>query len=361
MKPLKFKLIVLLSFLTFFYGSGLAQNKLSKELKKEFAVNENSQLVLDNRYGSITVKDWDKNLVSIEVLITVENSRKETAERYLEYIDIEFSKEEDVIKAKTLIDERYGRSGTRSIVINSDNKLSVDYTVNMPKNLKANISQRYGDVFINELTGEVSMDIRYGNLTINKLTRGNDKPLAFVSLAYSKGFIAEANWLNVDMKYSEIKVDRSQAIVVVSKYSKLYADNSSSVVANSRYDRYNLGDLNNLVINGAYTNIDVNSVSNRLEVETRYGGVKVARIPANFNKISIKTNYANVNLGIAAAASYILDGNVAYGNINYPSNNKVSKISGNRETKVNGLIGTNERTGSEVSINARYGNVSLVR
>jgi len=205
------------------------------------------------------------------------------------------------------------------------------------------------------------MDIRYGNLTINKLTPGNDKPLAFVSLAYSKGFIAEANWLNVDMKYSEIKVDRSQAIVVVSKYSKLYADNSSSVVANSRYDRYNLGDLNNLVINGAYTNIAVNSISNRLEVETRYGDVKVARIPVNFNKISIKTNYTNVNLGIAEAASYQLNGNVAYGNINYPSNNKVSRISGNRETTVNGLVGTNEKTGSEVSINARYGNVNLVR
>jgi hypothetical protein len=360
MKPLKFK-TVLLALLLFSGTFVFAQNKLTKEIKKEYQVSANSHLILQNRYGSINIKDWDKNSVSIDVVITVENPKKETAEKYLEYITIDFSEEGDIIRAVTNIDEKYGRAGTRTIVINSENKLSIDYTVNMPKNLKISVSQRYGDVFINELTGEVAVDIRYGNLTANKLTRGNVKPLANISLSYSKGTISEASWLNLDLKYAEIKIDQSQALVLVTKYSRINADKSSSVVATSKYDRYTLGNLNNLVINGAYTNINAESISNRLELESRYGGVKIDKMPAGFGKIIINSSYTNVSVGIDAAASYQLNGNASYGSIKYPSTGRISRIAGNKDTTVNGFVGTDENSSSEVIINARYGNVNLVR
>lgn len=360
MKPLKFK-FVLLALLLFSGTFVFAQNKLTKEIKKEYQVSASSHLILQNRYGSINIKDWDKNSLSIDVVITVENPKKETAEKYLEYISIDFSKEGDVIKAITNIDENYGRAGTRTIVINSDNKLSIDYTVNMPKDMKISISQRYGDVFINELSGEVAVDIRYGNLTANKLTRGNLKPLANISLSYSKGTIAEASWLNLDLKYAEIKIDQSQALVLVTKYSRINAETSSSVVATSKYDRYTLGNLNNLVINGAYTNINAESISNRFEVESRYGGVKIEKMPATFGKISINSSYTNVSVGIDPAASYQLTGNAAYGSIKYPSTGKISRIAGNKDTSVSGYVGTDDKSASEVVINTRYGNVNLVR
>lgn len=361
MKPLKFKPIVLL-VLTLCAGTLLsAQSKLSKELKKEYQVTKSTSLVLDNRYGSINIKDWDRNVVSIEVVVTVENPRQETAERYLDYISVDFSEQDGVITAKTSIDERYGRSGTRTIIINNENKLSIDFTVSMPKDLKTTISQRYGDVFINELSGEMVVDVRYGNLTVNKLTRGNISPLAAINLAYSKGSVAEAGWLNLDLKYSEIKIDQAQALVIVSKYSRINVDRSSSLVANSRYDRYTLGTLNNFVINGGYTNVNAETIRNRIEIESRYGGVRIDNVPAGFNRISINSSYTNVTVGIAPSANYQLTGKASYGNIRYPSTGRINRIAGNTETNVNGFIGSDEKTASEVVVNARYGNVNLVR
>jgi len=361
MKPLKFKLIAFLA-LSLCVGTLVsAQSKLSKDLKKEYQVTSSASLVLDNRYGSINIKDWDRNIVSIEVVISVENPRQETAQRYLDYINVEFSESDGVITARTTIDERYGRAGTRTIVFNDENKLSIDYTVNMPRNLKVSISQRYGDVFINELSGEMSLNVRYGNLTVNKLTRGNVSPLAAINLAYSKGSVAEAGWLNLDLKYSEIKIDKAQALVIVSKYSRINVDRSSSVVANSRYDRYALGTLNNFVINGGYTNVNVETVRNRIEIESRYGGVRIDNVPAGFGRISITSSYTNVTVGIASAASYQLTGKVAYGNIRYPSTGRVNRTAGSTETNVNGFVGSDEKTASEVVVNARYGNVNLVR
>lgn len=360
MKPLKFKLFLFLLISNFTLTLVSAQNKLTKELKKEFQVDANTHLILQNKYGSINVKDWDNNAVTIDVVITVENSKKETAETSLELINVEFSQVGNVIKAITTIDEKYGRSGTKSFIFNN-NRISVDYTVYMPRNLKVDISQKYGDVFINELSGEVSVDVRYGNLTANKIARGNTKPLSSVSLAYSKGTIAEANWLNLDLKYSEIKVDQSQAMVIVSKYSKINAERVSSIVANSKYDRYTLGTLNNLVITSSYTNISVETLNKKIEIESRYGGVKINTIPSGFGKIIVNGSYTNVTLGIEPTASYQLEGNVAYGKINFPSVGSVNRIASNTVTTISGYVGTHEQSGSEVNINIRYGNVNLVR
>ena len=361
MKTLKFKIYLLLlsSFLIFPRGYG--QNTLTREFEKEFPVKATSKLVLDNRYGSITVKDWDQKKVAIEVIITVENAKRESAERYLDMINIDFSQDGDEISVITRIDEKSGRAGSRWFVVNNENKLSIDYTVQMPKDLALELRQRYGDAYISELTGQVDIDIRYGNLTMGTLTRGNNNPLPSVSLSYSKGSIAKANWLNLDLKYSEVKLDKAQAVIVVSKYSRITIEESSSVVANSRYDRYTLGELNNLVINGAYTNINATSISNKTEIETRYGGVKIDKIPSGFAQITINSSYTNVNMGIDPGASYQLSGNVSYGNINYPQGAKVSRISKNSNTTVTGNIGNDESSNSAVTINVRYGNINLVR
>ena len=50
-------------------------------------------------------------------------------------------------------------------------------------------------------TDLVNLDIKYGNLTAGKLTRGNIKPLNSLNLAYGKGTIDEAGWLDLTVRY----------------------------------------------------------------------------------------------------------------------------------------------------------------
>ena len=101
-------------------------------------------------------------------------------------------------------------------------KFSIDYNIKMPAGTSLTLANKYGNTDIDELHGSVNLDIKYGNITAGKLTRGNVKPLNKLNLAYGKGTIDEAGWLDLTVRYvGSFDIEKSQALLLDSKYSKL--------------------------------------------------------------------------------------------------------------------------------------------
>jgi hypothetical protein len=204
------------------------------------------------------------------------------------------------------------------------------------------------------------VDLRYGNLHANRIYRDNTRPLSEINLAYStKVNINEADWLKVNMKYSDITVERCRALVVAASYSKLRVDRASSVVAESRYGEFFLGDITNFVTESAYTNYSIRSIGNTLDVESRYGNVRVDNMPASFSKIRFINSYGNMRIGMDPEASYQIESTAGYGSVNIPSGGRVNRISSGRQATLSGVVGPRSEPSATVEISTRYGNVDL--
>ena len=89
------------------------------------------------------------------------------------------------------------------IAIEICHKVSIDFTINAPEYINLDLSSKYGSAFIDELSGHANIYVAYGNLKIMELTRGQEKPLNTIDLAYSSGNIQEAGWIKLDMSYSK--------------------------------------------------------------------------------------------------------------------------------------------------------------
>jgi len=341
--------------------SAVAQSgKLKKEYHEEYTVTDNTKLILQNKFGNVDIRDWEQDKITIDVLVTVEHSKTATAEKMLEYIDVKFSQSGDEITAKTEFDEKFNRdSWSRG---KNGKKFSIDYTVNMPKNLKLNLSNKYGDTFINELTGEALIEIRYGNLKANKILRGDVKPLSKVVLAYGKGSIEEADWLKLDIKYCHrFEMNQAKALMVMSGYSKVFVDKASSIVVDSKYDHFTIGEVNNFVTESGYTGYKIEKVNNKLILKNKYGNCDVTVISKNFEKVEIDSKYGTVKLGIDPEASYKINGDAGYGKITFPSTGRVSKIQSSNSFTVDGVVGTNSNPTATVKILTKYGSVYLMK
>lgn len=358
MKKVKFNVSLVLLLVLANAAFGFPE-KLNKKLHHDFDVKKGSELVIRNKFGKVDVQNWDQQKVSIDVVITVDYANREKAEKLLSYIDVEFSTDGNKLQAITQIDDRFNR--IRNNGWRSDGKeFSIDYTVKMPSDLTLDLLNKYGDIFINKLSGQTRIEVKYGNLKINKLTRGNTDPMATVVLGYSNGTIEEANWLKVKMKYSKLEFTRAKALLVNSAYSKLYIDKVSSIVADSKYDTYRVGTAQNFVVEGAYSNYKFEFIGNKLILDTRYTGTTVQKVDANFAKISIDNEYGGIKLGIDRSASYLLKAHAKYASISYPEKAKVSRIIENTSTSVDGVIGSNPAPKAEVRIETRYGSVNLI-
>jgi len=360
MKAIKFKTLLLLVVFGIAITTNVkAQNdKVEKEYHKEYSVTANSQLYLENKYGDIDVRNWDKNQVVIDVVITVKHRDRERADKLLSFLDVEFSQEGDKIKAVTQIDSKFSKSNW-SVFNNESKEFSIDYTVNMPTDMDLELRNKYGDTFINELSGLVNISVKYGSLKVNKLLRGKTKPCNEINIGYSKAEVTEVNWLKLDMSYSRIEFETSKALMVMSKYSKLYINDGRSIVAESKYDTYHIGEVDNFVFTGAYGAIKSDKVYKTLQLDMKYTGCSIDYIPSGFEKIIIENRYGGIKLGIDSNASYKIDGNAEYAKIYTPSGSKLSRIEKNTKLSINGLVGTDPNTSSIIKINTKYGSVHL--
>jgi hypothetical protein len=348
-------LFICLALLTIPVWSSQAQNEgNTKKYHQTYTTNSNSHLFIDNKYGSIDINDWDKKQVDIDVRVLVDGVSDETAEKILSYIDVAFSQDGDDIKATTNFDDRFGK------ISDGNHKLEINYTVNLPKDIKLSLDNKYGGIFITELTGETYIDIKYGNLKANKLLRGNEKPLSELDLSYSEASIEEIGWMKMDLKYSNLTIEKAQAIVMYSKYSpKISINDISSLVCESKYDHFDMGRLSNFVIEAGYSDIKIKEIDKKLSSNTNYSDCTVDKIPAGFESIAVDTRYGNYRLGIDKAASYQLDGYAGYAKISYPETGNVSRISENTSLKLSGTVGTDSNTASTVKVNTKYGGVRL--
>ncbi len=337
----------------------LVKDEKTRTINKEFDVTANTSLSIENKFGNVDIKNWDKPKIQISVTIKVDHPDAEKAQKLLDYISVDIHKEGDKIVAVTQIDDKFNKSGTWFNFGSEKKQFSIDYTVNMPADVDLTLDNRYGDIFINELSGYVNISVKYGNLKANRLTRGEKNPLNQISMGYSKGSVGEINWAKMEMKYSEITVDRSKALIVVSKYSKVFVDECSSLVSESKYDTYKIGDISNFVSTAEYTNFRFDKIIKKLNLDIRYSDCRVDYVPSGFESIKVNTSYGGIKIGIDRNASYQLKGDARYASINYPEGNKLSVVKENNSSTVSGVVGEDEKTTSSVLISTNYGNVSL--
>jgi hypothetical protein len=336
------------------------QNEFVKEFRKEFPADKNTQLEISNKYGNVDIKDWNNQSIAIEVKILARTSNKEKAEKIFDYIMIQFEQEGSIVRATTEFNENFSDVFKG---FNTDEKgLEINYSVYMPKTIPLNLSNKYGSVFINELTSTSTIDVKYGKLTANKILHDSQQPLSQVILGYSNATIQECKWIKLDIKYSKIQISQSKAIIILSKYSKVYIDNGSSLVSESKYDTYELGSFNNLVTTAGYTHFNIKEITNKLQIESKYSDVNVENVPAGFELIKVDNSYGTYKIGIVDDASYTIDGYAKYCKIYYPEENAhVNRFNENTEMKVNGKVGKDDSSKSSVVINSNYGNIKLTK
>jgi len=336
----------------------LSAQEVTKEFHKEYTAGANTTLEISNRYGDVVIQSWDKDQVVIDVKVTVELPNKEKAGKLLGYIDVRFSEGENLISAKTVIDNKFNFTGWGG----SSRRFSIDYNVKMPAETALTLANRYGNTDLDELHGKVNFDIKYGNLTAGKLTRGNIKPLSRLNLAYGKAAIDEAGWLDLTVMYSgSMVISKSQALLLDSKYSKLSLGETSSVVGESKYDNIRIESINNLVLENGYTEVNIGVLTKKLNYNGSYGSLSIDRVPAGFESIDVETRYMGVRLGIEESANYKLDAKVTYGGLKYNEDNfkNQRRIIENNSNEVAGTVGKEESPSAKVNIIASYGSVKL--
>jgi hypothetical protein len=332
--------------------------EVKKEYHREKATTANTALTVINKFGSVITETWDQDNIVIDITVKVEHPSADKAQKLLEMITVEFTEQGDNLTAETVFSKDFSSFSWRG----SNNNFSINYNIKMPAYISLDVTNKYGNTVIDEVSGPTKLNSKYGDLSVHKLTRGNVKPLNVIVLAYGKASVDELSWAEINARYcGSFEIEKATALLIDSKYSKIKIGEISSLVCDSKYDGYNVDAANNIVMTGGYTDIYFKEVNKKLEVETKYGNLTVDRIPAGFEKVSVKAGYCAVKLGIDPSACYRLDAHTSYGSIKIDDSNFSAdkRITGNTSSELSGKMGKCSNPSAEVTVDASYGSVRL--
>jgi hypothetical protein len=325
---------------------GLKAVEKTKEYHESWPVNSVQTLEINNRFGDVKVTHKGGSNVTIDVVITVESANERRANDVLDQITVSFSKTGNTVSAETHLSRGF----------KTNLQFSIDYDINIPPDKNLNITNKYGNTFVNELNASGTFDIQYGNFNANELNTPTSGTLK-LNLAYGKGGVENANNMNVTVQYSTLNFGRFNDLNLNSKYNVIHLDIANSVVADSKYDTFNFGKVGSLSAGTKYTQIRIDELLKSLKIDAGYGGIKVGKVDSGFEFISVTNSYGQISLGLGNA-SYSLDASCNYCGISYPESNFTGdRISENQSRKVKGKVGNG--SGGTVFVESRYGQIKL--
>ncbi|WP_338410859.1 hypothetical protein [uncultured Flavobacterium sp.] len=253
-----------------------------KIISKTYDVNSNASIKVSNSYGNVNVYLWDENKISIQVTIKVSgNNEKKVVER-LNEIDVLFKASSNRISAITEIN---GKSTQRK------NNLSyeINYIIKIPKNGNADLTNKYGDISIEKLNGDLTVDCKYGNLFLGELNGKSNN----LKVSYSQNSIIKSiDKLNLNSQYSDLEIPKCNQINIDGNYNTFNFQSIGDLNLTSNYTNVKALIILKSIIIGNYLNLKLGKIGNLTTIKTNYSDIQM-EADNNTKLISIVGNHTN--------------------------------------------------------------------
>jgi len=284
-----------------------SQEENSKIINKTFEVSALDKLEIENSYGEIQIETWDKNIIEIEVQISVKDKNKKKIQARLDGITIDFSQTNGTVFAKTkTLNSGWGKGS-----------MEIYYKVKMPKSNRLKLKNEYGDIRLAEHTSVVEIDLDYGSIS---------------SSFKIKNLTLKLNYGDADLQ-------------VVENFS-----------TNSNYSQIETQNMENATIKCDYCDLRLGYISNVAQVNMDYGKLKLMQMDHTFTSINFKGDYNDIRFELSKNIKVNYDFKGDYSSFKVP-NEEVSEPGpdNNFETKLK----TNYQSTSKISIRSDYTNVKI--
>ena len=377
MKPKVFNVIVLWALLLALpqsifadtFTAEIRKTEFSKTVEKEFSVGLTDKFKVSNKYGKVDIETWDKPQVSVKVVITINARNQEAANAAFDRIKIKFDQGSGYTSAITELESKKSSWSSWWSGGDSDN-FRIDYSVNMPKGHSLDLSNKYGHSHVAAFEGNGNFTVKYGDLFTQQIG-GNVE----LYLGYGNATMGSSEDVRAEVKYSKFRMEKIGNCNLTTKYSKIYINEVKDFKIYSGYDNFEIGtavdvdyevkysdmdfqEVQRMVGTSKYSDIHLENCHKEARADLNYGALKIDKLHPGFETVDVQTNYAGVRIHIDPSASYKFSASTRYAGISYPGDMEVSRdIQSGNSKEVSGHHGSGNAGNIKISTN--YGGIKV--
>jgi hypothetical protein len=334
-KKVMYKLMIAL--LMFFVTTGAlhaGDNVKTKRILKSYPVSPSTYIELDNKYGDIEVNLWDKDSVKFEITITVHSDKEEELNKMLDQVKIDIKATPAFVIVNTDWSEEVGVFKKGIIKINqeivSNTKYTINYKLTLPEKTELSITNKFGNIFMSNYIGKLSVNLSYGDLRAHKLS--NVKEL---NAKYGKVKIKELSYGRINLQsVKPFDVDKCLELDMESSSSEIEIDQLKNLTLSSSHDEINIGKVNSFTVSSSMSDISVEDVLTKFYATSKYGSIKLLNVNASSENITIEATKTEVDVKIPSDLNANTE--LIFSDKSYLSNNSQFFKEGSSEVDANG-------------------------
>jgi len=245
--------------------------------------------------------------VAVEVDIFMTESSASKLKKLKDDIKIDFTGTNTYIIAKTMIKSESGRIASElksisSTISGSNKRMEINYMVYVPEYMDVVLSNKYGDIYMDDLKGQVDIDLSNGVLKANQL-EGNSS----IALRFANGMIKSLGSCTMELSYSDLVLEEASQLDLNSKSSKLNVDSVNVLKINSRRDKLYFKHVEYFYGKGNFSQVWIYDFLRESDVYMKYGELTIEHVVPEFSKIYVESDYTDITLYFDRECSLAFD------------------------------------------------------
>lgn len=296
----------------------------SRQLSKAFKVNNSSIIDIGNKYGDISIETWDKDSVAVNIFVQVSEKSRDKLRKKMDEISFELTQSGHYIVINTQIGD------TRNVIFNELNKfkenvgmgessVEINMKIKVPDYLELRISNKFGNVYIDDYKGDITIDMANGKLKANNLTGYTN-----LKISFGDAFLNSIESGVFEVYYGKLSLTSAKKLRITSKTSDLTITEVGELIANSSRDTYRIRMIDDLHTESSWTDFDITEFKHKSDVKINYGDLSIENIRNTFESIFINARSSKINLTFDKKIDVNFD-IVSNKDLNLPVSSKIDK------------------------------------
>ncbi|MEO0570304.1 MAG: hypothetical protein AAF039_01280 [Bacteroidota bacterium] len=278
--------------------ASIAQERVSKTVERSFPLSNSGELMLENKYGNITVTGWDKDEVSVRIDIKVKHRKYDTAKELLGRINPEIKSSSGYVSVISEISNKntgwFADFFNRTNPIDVDrSRVQIDYEVFLPKKATLKVTNRFGDLILENWTGELNTLIEHGDLWINE-----DLGKADIILKFGKVKARNLNYASINLKNGELDMADAKSLRLNSSGTEMTLGKVTSLEVYSNKDGIAIQEAGTIYGNLKFTTLQLEQLSQDVDLTLKIADLQVRQIMNPVTEITIEQESSDINLTV---------------------------------------------------------------
>ncbi|MBX2817724.1 MAG: hypothetical protein KTR24_17095 [Saprospiraceae bacterium] len=272
----------------------IGQDTVHKTIEESLGDLDDGVLNIVHRRGDVRVEKASGSNATMTLNITITGKYRDEMEEFLKELSVSVagSGKTKTVEAGAQIkswNRNLGRSRIKmknGNVYNGIKKLDLELILAVPDLRKLNVENRYDDIHIATIGGDVVVDLYSGNLYTQDLAGTLES-----KIKYGKATIGRTSSLDLDLYESEVEAADAGIVEIESKYSEL-----------------ELGAVQNLAYLGYEDEVEVKNIAEKARLEAKYCDFDLGKVGG-----PLEIEFYETDLTAESAAN--VKGSCKYGNL----------------------------------------------